>query len=546
MALYLGLDSSTQSLTAVVLSVEAASGEPAWATEVIGTISLRFDDILPAYGTHNGVLPDSNPQVVHSSPLMWAETLDLLMARLREDGFDLSQVRAIAGSGQQHGSVYLNDSAALTLAGLVPDRPLAEQIRGIFSRETSPVWMDSSTHAECVEITNTLGGENVLVELTGSAAFERFTGPQIRKFFRREVEAYESTDRIHLVSSFMATLLGGAHAPIDPGDGAGMNLMDIRRKRWSSRALDATAPGLEARLPSIAQSSAVVGPISAYFAGRHGVAEDAKVVVWSGDNPCSLIGVGLVRSGQMAISLGTSDTLFGFMSELRVDPAAEGHVFGSPTGHYMSLICYKNGSLARERVRDHFDLDWRGFNEALEAAPSGNRGRVLLPWFDPEITPAVLEPGPRLYGLDWEDRSALTRAVVEGQMASMALHCRWMDVRTETIYATGGASANRSLLQVMADMFGAVVYPSRIGQTAALGAALRAWHADLASSARPADWGEIVAGVTDPVRTDRVDPDPDRVRLYRRFQELYRSCENHALREGPSPEAAREQFVSSD
>ena len=56
-----------------------------------------------------------------------------------------------------------------------------------------------------------------------------------------------------------------------------------------------------------------------------------------------------MREGRVAISLGTSDTIFGLMKEPRVDPSGTGHVFGSPTGDYMGLTCFSNGSLARER-----------------------------------------------------------------------------------------------------------------------------------------------------------------------------------------------------
>ena len=71
-----------------------------------------------------------------------------------------------------------------------------------------------------------------LAERTGSRAFERFTGPQIRKFFKRQPDAYAATDRVHLVSSFLASLLAGRHAPIDPGDGSGMNLMELASATW--------------------------------------------------------------------------------------------------------------------------------------------------------------------------------------------------------------------------------------------------------------------------------------------------------------------------
>ena len=91
----------------------------------------------------------------------------------------------------------------------------------------------------------------------------------------------------------------------------------------------------------------------------------ARVVAWSGDNPCSLIGTGLVREGRVAISLGTSDTIFGLMPSRASSADGTGHVFGAPTGDYMGMTVFKNGSLARERVRDAYGLTWAEFSRAL-------------------------------------------------------------------------------------------------------------------------------------------------------------------------------------
>jgi xylulokinase len=219
--LFLGLDSSTQSLSAVVIDYDAR--------RVVYEKSLNFDQALPQYGTQNGVLPNPDPLVKHSSPLMWAGALDLLFAQMKKDGVALGQILAISGSGQQHGSVYLNDRATDALAKLDAQKPLVENLQGIFSRPTSPIWMDSSTAAECAEIRNQLGGIKATAEATGSDTFERFTGPQILKFYQTEPEAYAQTASIALVSSFMASLLAGKITAIDYGDGAGMNLMDIRK-----------------------------------------------------------------------------------------------------------------------------------------------------------------------------------------------------------------------------------------------------------------------------------------------------------------------------
>jgi xylulokinase len=322
-----------------------------------------------------------------------------------------------------------------------------------------------------------------------------------------------------------------------------MNLMDLGSSSWWAPALEPTAPDLASNLPAIARSSTVVGPRAQVWQTRCGL-RDARVVAWSGDNPCSLVGTGLVREGRVAISLGTSDTIFGLMRAPRVDPTGTGHVFGAPTGDFMSLTVFKNGSLARERIRDQHGLSWEAFSRALEDTPAGNRGRILLPWFEPEITPAVLTAGERRYGLDPSDAAANVRAVVEAQMMSMALHSRWMQVNVDTIYATGGAAANRAILQVMADVFGAEVYQLEVGNSAALGAALRAFHADQLADGREMPWDDVIAGFVEPLEGSRVAPDPSRHQLYAGLIDAYAACEAHALGKAPDrdPEALLARF----
>ncbi|MCU0256613.1 MAG: FGGY-family carbohydrate kinase [Vicinamibacterales bacterium] len=542
MALYLGLDSSTQSLTAVAIDIDGDR------RQVVLVRSLSFDRELPAYGTRHGVLPAADPLVAEAPPSMWAEALERMLADLAASGIDASRVKAVAGSAQQHGSVCLAHGAGERLANLSPDQPLIDQLRGtggaagsIFSRDRSPIWMDASTSEDCDAITRAVGGAHALAELTGSRAFERFTGPQIRKFARLDPDGYARTERIHLVSSFLASLLAGRHAPIDPGDGSGMNLMDLRRRTWSPLALDATAPGLAAKLPPIEASWQDIGPLAPYWQRRHGL-PPARVIAWSGDNPCSLVGTGLVREGLVAVSLGTSDTVFGLMREPRVDATGTGHVFGAPTGDYMGLTCFANGSLARERVREAVGGGWTEFSGALRATPPGNGGTILLPWFVPEITPHVAAPGARWYGRPVASPAEEARAVVEGQALAMAAHARWMGVTITTIHATGGASANPDILQVLADVFDADVLRFEAGHSAALGAALRAWHADERASGRERAWEDIVSGLADPVTASRVSPRPAFRALYDDMLEVRGACEAHALGRGPDPAPVLARF----
>jgi xylulokinase len=522
--LFLGLDSSTQSLSAVVVDYDTR--------KVVYDKSLNFDQALPQYGTRNGVLPNADPLVKHSPPLMWAEALDLLFAGMKKDGVALGKILAISGSGQQHGSVYLKKKAAKVLANLNPNQPLAGNLHGVFSRKTSPIWMDSSTAEECAEIRTKLGGIEATAAATGSDAFERFTGPQIRKFTKSEPAAYMRTSHIALVSSFLASLLAGRIAPIDHGDGAGMNLMDIRKKVWHPCALAATAYDLKPKLPPLAKSWHVIGAVSPYFVKKFGLNPEAQTLVWSGDNPCSVVGLGLIREGMVAISLGTSDTYFGSMKQCRTDAHGEGHVFGSPTGDYLTLICFKNGSLAREKIRDACGIkDWKKFGAALKAVPPGNHGGILLPWFEAEIVPRVNQPGIHRFDLDEKDAAANCRAIVEAQMMSMRLHSQWMKVAPDRIFATGGASQDSPILQVMADVMNCRVERIEISKSAALGAALRAAHGWLVQAGEKPEWEKVVAGFTDPVPNSEIRPNPKAARVYDQLIKKYAACEREALKQ---------------
>ena len=94
--------------------------------------------------------------------------------------------------------------------------------------------------------------------------------------------------------------------------------------------------------------------------------------------------------------------------------------------------------------------------------------------------------------------------------------------------ATGGAAVNRVILQVMADVFGAHVYQFNVANSAALGAALRAYHGDLMAGEGDAVWSEIVRGFADPVRGSRIAPDPARHAICREMLDVYAACETFA------------------
>lgn len=469
MSYALGLDASTQSCSALVI-------DPAAGT-IVAEATVNFGERLPEYQAPSGFIPGGTGGEVHADPRMWLDALELLLAEL-STRCELGKVAAVSGAGQQHGSVYLNDRWHATIAALDPSRALAEQIAPCLSRATSPIWMDGSTGEECREIAAAIGGDPEVCSRSGSVAIERFTGPQIRRFSKLDPAGYAATSRIHLVSSFLASVLCGRDAGIDHGDGAGMNLLDVHEWDWDPGLLDATAAGLRDKLPPALPCDSVVGSVSPWFQQRFGFAAGVPVTIFTGDNPSSLVGMGASRPGRVVVSLGTSDTFFAAMPGVVTDPDGCGHVFGNPAGGAMSLQCFINGSLAREAVRDRLGMDWDQFSRALEETPPGNDDQVMIPFFRPEISPKVDTGGPLMHGEsafeNWQQPARAVRACIEGQFVNMKARSRWMKLAPEVIYLTGGASANDAIAQVAADVFAAEVRRLEVSGSVALGAAMRA------------------------------------------------------------------------
>ncbi|KAG8330818.1 hypothetical protein J6590_054106 [Homalodisca vitripennis] len=204
--------------------------------EILHETNVVFDSALPEFRTHNGVVRQDK-QTVTAPVLMWTKALDLLMDKLRVSGADFSQVAALSGTAQQHGTVYWQSGAEETLKTLDPDSFLHTQLASAFSVSSSPVWMDSSTTQQCRQLEAAVGGPQKLAEITGSRAYERFSGAQIMKIIQTKPSTYANTERISLVSSFACSLFLGKYAPIDWSDGSGMNLLDIHSKQWCPACL---------------------------------------------------------------------------------------------------------------------------------------------------------------------------------------------------------------------------------------------------------------------------------------------------------------------
>ena len=527
---------------------------------IVAQTKVDFDaDFGSKYGLTKGVIVNDDEGEVYAPVALFLEAIDLVFARLKalDNGPDvLARVRAISGSCQQHGSVYWGQGAAEQLAGLQKaasdssssgggeKTALKDRLADAFSRPWAPNWQDHSTQAECDEFDARLAttaskdkdsdGPHKLAEVTGSAAHHRFTGPQIMRIRRKWPDVYAKTTRISLVSSFVASVLLGSLAPMDISDVCGMDLWDIPQQQWSEPLLELTAGGsgeavadLRAKLGEVRiDGGGSMGSIAAYFVETYGVSPACQIAPFTGDNPATILALPL-RPLDAIVSLGTSTTFLMVTPHYKPDPSY--HFFNHPTtpGQYMFMLCYKNGGLAREKVRDTLPPvtaaaaagdPWANFNKAVLDTPvlgvtdADRRAKLGLYFYINEIVPNI-PAGTWRYTCNAADGSDLApaaaeahspttdaREIVESQALSMRLRSQplvhdhvdggdgdgeeadaknaaRLPAQPRRIYLVGGGSLNPAIAQVLGEVLGGVegVYRLDVGGNAcALGGAYKA------------------------------------------------------------------------
>lgn len=103
----------------------------------------------------------------------------------------------------------------------------------------------------------------------------------------------------------------------------------------------------------------IVGQISTALVNKYNFSPLCNVVAFSGDNPSALVGIGANKPNSIVISLGTSDTIFVNLGGNIPEDSKDAHIFCSALDNngYIALCCYKNGSLAREKVLQYHKLE---------------------------------------------------------------------------------------------------------------------------------------------------------------------------------------------
>jgi xylulokinase len=392
--------------------------------------------------------------------LFWEGTVNSLCTLLQQTGVPAGQIAAVGLTGQMHGLTLLDAEGA-------PLRPTI-------------LWNDGRTAAECDEIRSVLGREH-LIEICGNDALTGFTAPKFLWVRKNEPQIYARARHALLPKDYVRYKLTGGFAT-DCADGAGTILFDLKTRTWSAEILDALQIPRE-WLPQVCEGPQVTGTITAQAAALTGLLEGTPVAAGGGDQAAQAVGVGAVRPGIAALTLGTSGVVFATTPQAFIEPQGRLHAFCHAVPgrwHLMGVMLSAAGSLRWYRDTLAPGQDFDALLAPAADIPAGCEGLLFLPYLTGERTP---HPDPlargAFVGLTLRHTQAhLTRAVLEG--VAFGLRDSFELMRSagltsiEQVRISGGGAKSPLWRQILANVLGAELVTVNTSEGAAYGAALLA------------------------------------------------------------------------
>lgn len=446
----------------------------------------------------------------------WQATVKTVRATIKKAKVKPADVKAIGLSGQMHGSVFLDKRGQVVRRALL--------------------WNDQRTAAECAEIEQRAGGRDKLIQMVANPALTGFTAPKILWLRNHEPKHFEKTVKVLLPKDDIRRRLTGEFAT-EVSDASGMLLLDVAKRDWSRELLSKLE--LDASLfARCHESEEITGKLTSAAARALGLSTDCVVVGGAGDCAANAVGTGVVKSGILSTSIGTSGVVFAHSDAVQIDPLGRLHTFCHAVHgkwHMMGVSLSAGGSLqwfaeqlCGELSRGKAD-PFTTLNREATAVAAGSEGLFFLPYLAGERTPHA-DPDARgcFVGLTLKhSRGHLTRSIMEGVTFalrdSLAI-IQELGVPVRQIRASGGGAKSALWRQMQADVFGKKVVTINAEQGPAFGVALLA-----AVGAGAFKNVEEACGATIKV-TSETAPDRKTTRCYDQafpvYQNLYRSLKN--------------------
>jgi xylulokinase len=436
--LVMGVDSSTQATKVEVRDAD--------------------DGRLVAYGRAPHP-PTSRPPRSEQDPKSW---WDALVVAVGQAG--VRDIAALSVAGQQHGLVALDGAGAVL-------RP-------------AKLWNDTESAPEADAMVKQFGAER-WAKASGSVPVAAFTVTKLAWLARHEPAVLERVASVLLPHDYLTYRLTG-RLVTDRGDASGTGYWSPSENRWRPDLLDRvvgkpTRGAWAERLPEVLGPSDASDWMTASVHDILGLRGRPLCGPGTGDNMAAALGVGLAV-GDVAISLGTSGTVYTVSATPTADKSGAVAGFADATGRFLPLVCTLNATQVTEAFGRFLGADPHELDELALSARAGSGGVVVLPYLNGERTPNRPNATGTVSGVHGDvSRAEFARAAYEGVVFGLldgldALRratdlARGGSGRTVLV---GGGARSPAYRRIVADLSGLAITIPEGEEHVAIGACVQA------------------------------------------------------------------------
>jgi xylulokinase len=267
----------------------------------------------------------------------------------------------------------------------------------------------------------------------------------------------------------------------DLTDASGTLAFDTRRAAWSDELIQSLELS-RSIFPAVHLPEDPAGVVSKAAGQETGLAVGTPVFHGGADQVMQAIGNGILKAGQISVTIGTGGQVFAPLSGFSYDPLLRSHTFNHVArDRWYFLGAALSAGLSLRWLRDQVlgGMEYSAMDRLAGIVAPGSDGLVFLPYLSGERTPHM-DPEARglFFGLTLRHgQGHLARAVMEGVVFALR-DClevyRGLGQPAEHVIASGGGARSPFWLQLQADILKAEVRTSRMAEQAGVGAAITA------------------------------------------------------------------------
>lgn len=327
-------------------------------------------------------------------------------------------------------------------------------------------WLDNRSSAKSKAMAKEIGPRKSINKMTW--------------FIENKPDLFKKAHKFVTLDAFLNYRLCGAMVT-EPAN-ARFGPIDHETLKWSQEICQSTGISMD-KLADIVAPGSTIGEVSVEAAKATGLRKGTIVIMGCGDQQCSALGTGTIKSGIVKATTGTGTFVITHTDEHIEDPYVmfsnpsaipgkwilEGVLPGTGMAYkwYRDQYCEHETAVAAQTNRDPYEV----IEDSAKTVPAGSDGIVVFPFF--AYGRGIID------GLNFGHTKAhLARAIMEANGYGIKFYIDAMqgllDMEFEELRIDGGGANSPLWRQIQADCANKPVVLPRCRDSTAIGAAVLA------------------------------------------------------------------------